>query len=139
MLENKNYLQYLLGIVLSILVIPIFSVTLLLIPNIGWHLLTVIYITILIFQIIFYYLTTKHNLAWTILSFIMNFSIWTLEQVTIEKYFHDSFIYKYDNLNLNVLILGGALWTTNKIIIDKLFDFNKSIFKKKSKLEIEQR
>ena len=50
--------------------------------------------------------------------------------------FHDSFIYKGDNFKTGTLIHGGLLWVTNKILIDKLFDLNKSIQKHKSIINI---
>ena len=131
---KKTTIQYLIGVGLALLTIPVVEGTLALLPDIGWHFLTVTYITILVFQIIFYYLTTNYKFGWTVLSFILNFILWTFEQVTIEKNFHDSFIYKGDNYKIGVLILGGLLWVTNKILIDKLFDLSKSINKQTSKI-----
>jgi len=131
---KKTTIQYLIGVGLALLTIPVVEGTLALLPDIGWHFLTVTYITILVFQIIFYYLTTNYKFGWTVLTFILNFILWTFEQVTIEKNFHDSFIYKGDNYKIGVLILGGLLWVTNKILIDKLFDLSKSINKQTSKI-----
>jgi hypothetical protein len=133
---KKTTIQYLIGVGLALLIIPVVEGTLLVLPDIGWHFLTVIYITIFIFQITFYYLTTNYKFGWTALSFIMNFILWTFEQVVLEKNFHDSFIYKGDNFKIGVLILGGLLWVTNKILIDKLFDLNKSIHKQTSKINV---
>ena len=133
---KKTTIQYLIGVGLALLIIPVVEGTLLVLPEIGWHFLTVIYITIFIFQITFYYLTTNYKFGWTALNFIMNFILWTFEQVVLEKNFHDSFIYKGDNFKIGVLILGGLLWVTNKILIDKLFDLNKSIHKQTSKINV---
>lgn len=133
---KKTTIQYLIGVGLALLTIPVVEGTLLVFPDIGWHFLTVIYITIFIFQITFYYLTTNYKFGWTSLSFIVNFILWTFEQVVIEKNFHDSFIYKGDNFKIGALILGGLLWVTNKILIDKLFDLNKSIHKQTSKINV---
>jgi hypothetical protein len=133
---KKTTIQYLIGVGLALLIIPVVEGTLLVLPDIGWHFLTVIYITIFIFQITFYYLTTNYKFGWTALNFIMNFILWTFEQVVLEKNFHDSFIYKGDNFKIGVLILGGLLWVTNKILIDKLFDLNKSIHKQTSKINV---
>jgi hypothetical protein len=133
---KKTTIQYLIGIGLALLLIPVVEGTILVLPDIGWHFLTVFYITIFIFQITFYYLTTNYKFDWTALSFIMNFILWTFEQVVIEKNFYDSFIYKGDNFKIGVLILGGLLWVTNKILIDKLFDLNKSIHKQTSKINV---
>jgi hypothetical protein len=128
--------QYLLGIGLALLTIPIIAVTALVFPDIGWNLLYVVYIAIFIFQMVFYYLTTNFKLAWTVLSFILNFVFWTFEQVILEKNFHESFIYSGDHSQLGVFTLGGFLWVTNKIVIDKVFTFNKSIHKYKSKMNV---
>ena len=133
---KKTTIQYLIGVGLALLTIPVVEGTLLVFPDIGWHFLTVIYITIFIFQISFYYLTTNYKFGWTALSFIVNFILWTFEQVVIEKTFHDSFIYKGDNFKIGALILGGLFWVTNKILIDKLFDLNKSINKQTNKLNV---
>jgi hypothetical protein len=131
---KKTTIQYLLG--LALLTIPIVEGTLAVLPDIGWHFMTVIYITILILQITFYYLTTHFNFGWTVLRFVLNFVFWTFEQVIMEKSFHDSFIYKGDNYKIGAFILGGLLWVTNKILIDKFFDLNKSNTKRTSKINV---
>lgn len=133
---NKTIIQYLLGLGLALFTILIVEGTLLMITDIGWAVLTVIYITIFFMQITFYYLTTNFKFGWTVLSFIFNFLIWTFEQVIIEKTFSDSFIYEGENWNVGAIILGGLLWVTNKILIDKLFDVNKSIQRHTSKLNL---
>ena len=133
---KKTTIQYLLGLGLALLTIPIVEGTLSILPDIGWHFMTVGYIAILLMQILFYYLTTNFNIGWTALSFVLNFILWTFEQVIIEKNFHDTFIYKGDNYKIGVLILGGLLWVTNKILIDKLFGINKSINKQTNKINV---
>ncbi len=133
---KKTTIHYLIGVGLALLTIPVVEGTLLVLQDIGWHFLTVIYITIFIFQITFYYLTTNYKFGWTVLSFIINFILWTFEQVVFEKNFQDSFIYKGDNFKVGALILGGLLWVTNKILIDKLFDLNKSIHKQTNKINV---
>lgn len=133
---KKTNIQYLIGVGLALLTIPIVEGTLSVLPDIGWHFLTVIYVTIFVLQIVFYYLTTNFKFGWSILSFILNFILWIFEQVIIEKTFHDSIIYKGENWNVGVYILGGLLWVTNKILIDKLFDLNKSIHKQRSKINV---
>jgi hypothetical protein len=129
---RKMIIQYLIGLGLSLFTIPIIEGILAALPDIGWHFLTVTYITIFVFQIIFYYLTTNYKFGWTVLSFTVNFILWTFEQVVIEKNFHDSFIYNGDNYKMGALILGGLLWVTNKILIDQLLALNKSIHKQTS-------
>ena len=133
---KKMTIQYLLGLGLALLTIPIVVRTLSVLPDIGWGFLTVIYITIFLIQITFYYLTTNFKLGWTVLSFILNFVLWTFEQVIIEKTFHDSFIYSGENWKIGTYILGGLLWVTNKIVIDQLFNLNKSIYKQTSKINV---
>jgi hypothetical protein len=133
---KKTTIQYLLGLGLALLTIPIVEGTLAVLPDIGWHFLTVIYVTIFILQITFYYLTTNFKFGWTVLSFVLNFILWTIEQVVIEKNFHDSFIYQGENWKIGAYVLGGLLWVTNKILIDQLFDLNKSIKRQTSKINV---
>ncbi|MCW2263734.1 MULTISPECIES: hypothetical protein [Sphingobacterium] len=133
-MQEKITIQYLIGVGLALLIIPIVEGALAVLPNIGWHFLTVMYFTVFTLQITFYYLTTNFKFGWTVLSFILNFIFWTFEQVIIEKTFHDSIIYNGENWKLGVYILGGLLWVTNKILIDKLFDLNKSIHKQSSRI-----
>lgn len=133
---KKTTIQYLLGLGLALLTIPIVEGTLAVLPDIGWHFLTVIYVTIFILQITFYYLTTNYKFGWTALSFIMNFILWTFEQIVIEKTFHDSFIYQGENWKLGAYVLGGLLWVTNKILIDQLLNLNKSISRQTSKINV---
>jgi hypothetical protein len=133
---KKTTIQYLIGVGLALLTIPIVEGTLAVLPDIGWHFLTVIYVTIFVLQIAFYYLTTNFKFGWTALSFILNFILWTFEQVIIEKAFHESIIYSGENWKVGAYILGGLLWVTNKILIDKLFDLNKSIHKQTSKINV---
>ncbi|MEJ5146917.1 hypothetical protein [Sphingobacterium sp. MYb388] len=133
-MQEKITIQYLIGVGLALLTIPIVEGALAVLPNIGWHFLTVMYITVITLQITFYYLTTNFKFGWTVLSFILNFILWTFEQVIIEKTFRDSIIYNGENGKLGVYILGGLLWVTNKILIDKLFDLNKSIHKQSSRI-----
>lgn len=133
---KKTTIQYLLGLGLALLPIPIVERTLAVLPDIGWHFLTVIYGTIFILQITFYYLTTTFKFGWTVLSFVLNFILWTIEQVVIEKNFHDSFIYQGEKWKIGAYVLGGLLWVTNKILIDQLFDLNKSIQRQTSKINV---
>lgn len=133
---KKTTIQYLLGLGLALLTIPIVEGTLAIHPDIGWHFITVIYVTIFVMQITFYYLATNYKFGWTALSFIVNFILWTLEQVIIEKNFHDSIIYKGENWKIGAIVLGGLLWVTNKILIDQLLNLNKSINRQTSKINV---
>ena len=133
---KKTTIQYILGLGLTLLTISIVEGTLALIPDIGWNFLTVIYVTIFVLQITFYYLTTNYKFGWTALSFILNFILWTIELVVIEKTFHDTFIYQGENWKIGTYILGGLLWVTNKLLIDKLFNLNKSIHKQTSIINV---
>ena len=133
---KKTTIQYLLGLGLALLTIPIVEGVLAVLPDIGWHFLTVIYITIFILQITFYYLTTNFKFGWTALSFILNFILWTFEQVIIEKTFHDSIIYSGENWKVGGYILGGLLWVTNKILIDHLFNLNESIIRHDNRINV---
>ena len=133
---KKTTIQYLLGLGLALLTIPIVEGTLAILPDIGWHFMTVIYVTIFVLQITFYYLTTNYKFGWTALSFIVNFILWTLEQVVIEKTFQDSFIYQGENWKIGAYVLVGLLWVTNKILIDQVLNLNKSINRQTSKLNV---
>jgi len=133
---KKTTIQYLLGLGLALLTIPIVEGVLAVLPDIGWHFLTVIYITIFVLQITFYYLTTNFKFGWTALSFILNFILWTFEQVIIEKTFYDSIIYSGENWKVGVYILGGLLWVTNKILIDQLFNLNESIIRHDNRINV---
>lgn len=133
---KKTIIQYLIGLGLALLTIPIVEGTLAILPDIGWHFMTVIYVTIFVLQITFYYLTTNYKFGWTALSFFVNFILWTLEQLAIEKTFHDSFIYQGENWKIGAYVLGGLLWVTNKILIDQLLNLNKSINRQPSKLNV---
>lgn len=135
-MPKKTTIQYLLGFGLALLTIPIVEGTLAVLPDIGWHFLTVIYVTIFVLQITFYYLTTNFKFGWTVLSFVLNFILWTFEQVIIEKNFHDSFIYQGENWKIGAYVLGGLLWVTNKILIDQLLNLNKSINRQTSKINV---
>src|SRR5438552_2160010 len=81
-------------------------------PDVGWEFLSIFYISILIVQFLYYYLTTNYNFLLTSLSSIINFILWTAEQVNLESAFHDSWFYQENNHN-GVIILGGILWATN--------------------------
>ena len=127
------FAQYLLGLGFALLIVPIENVCVAVLPNIGWHFLTIVYVTIIVFQILFYHLTTCYNPRWTTFTFLANFVLWVFEQVQIEKKFHDSFIYQRDD-KIYVLVLGALLWVTNKVVIDHLVAANKSIIQKTSRI-----
>ena len=131
---KKLFIQYLLGLGLALLAIPIVEGILAVLPDIGWHFLTVIYITILILQITFYFLTTNYKFSWSTLSFIINFILWIFEQYSFEMAFQDSIIYQGENWKLGAYVLGGLFWVTNKILIDQLLSLNTSIYRKTSKI-----
>ena len=110
-----------LAIIFGVATAALTDLTILLPIDIGWHFLTVFYILIVLAQIAFYFLTAYTNIWLTILSFILNYVLWIAEQVNLESYFHDTFFYQDKNMRYEVVILGGLLWTINKLIIDRLF------------------
>lgn len=138
MKTNSHYTKqlYLLGLGLALLTILIVEGTLALLPDIGWHFMTVTYVTIFVLQVTFYYLTTNYKFGWTALSFIANFILWIFEQVVIEKTFHDSFIYQGENWKIGAIVLGGLLWVTNKILIDQLLSLYKSTNRQTNKINV---
>jgi len=84
---KKTTIQYLLGLGMALMMTPIVEGTLAFLPDIGWHYMAVICVIIFVLQITFYYLTTNFKFGWSILSFVLNFILWTFEQVIVEKYF----------------------------------------------------
>lgn len=68
-----------------------------------------------------YYLTNVFRFTLTILSFFLNFILWTAEQVNIESAFHYTPLYQSEDYKYLVVLLGAFLWVTNKIIIDFIF------------------
>ncbi len=128
-------LQYLLSFVLAILIY--FSTFFIedIFPDIGYQILTYAYISILLGLILYYFLTTYLKIGLTILSFILNFIIWVAEQVNLEKEFHNTFFYQNDDAKIFVVLLGGFLWTTNKLLIDTLYIKLKAYVRPLSKLD----
>lgn len=125
--------QYILATLFAIVIIPIVELFDFLIPDLGWHFLTVFYYSILILLISFYYLTSKLNVILSILSFILNFILWVAENVNLEKTFSESAFYK--EYHYGVMILGGFLWATNKLLIEFLLSKNKKVIIRSNKLE----
>jgi len=106
---------------------------LLTLTSIGWHILTIIYLLILLGQIFYYNLTTYTTIGLTILSFITNFIFWVIELVKFDNLFHDT--YPNDNYKILPIVLGGLLWGLNKLIIDKILKLLKMKFKSRNKLD----
>jgi hypothetical protein len=123
------------AIAFAIMIAGITDFTTVLPIDIGWHFLTVFYILILIGLISFYWLTSYTNIWLTILSFILNFIIWVTEQVNFEKLFHDTFFYEENKFRYGVIVLGGILWTFNKLIIDRIFVLCKLDLSLKNRIE----
>jgi hypothetical protein len=121
-LYKKIMLQYLLGISFAVVTIYIMEASIYIFPNIGWGFLSVLYFSILLFQFVFYFLTTNFKFCWTILNFIINFVLWIAELINTEKIFQETYFYKEGKIL--VLIFGGFLWVTNKLIIDLFFRMN---------------
>ena len=104
--------------------------------DLGWHFLTAFYLLILSGLIVFYIMTTYTNLWLTILSFIFNLLLWVAEQVHLERLFGETFFYKESQWEFAVIVLGGILWASNKLIIDRFFmllKFNLSPFNRSDK------
>jgi hypothetical protein len=117
---NKIIVHYLFSLVLAALVfISFFLIEM--IPSPGYQFLTYMYISILLGLVLYYFLMTYFKIRLTILSFILNFVLWVAEQVNISSEFQDTFLYHNDNFRIAIVILGGFLWTTNKILLDWLF------------------
>lgn len=109
------------AIAIAVSIVALADVTTLLPIDIGWHLLTFLYVLTTIGQVSFYYLTTYTNVGLTILSFILNYIIWVVQQVNLERTFHGSIFYKDNDFGYGVIVLSGLLWAINKLIIDRMF------------------
>lgn len=121
-LKPNILLHFGLSILLVILILSFTYLTEKIFTNIGYGLLTVLYILILIAQILYYFLTSYTKWGLTILSFVLNFIIWVAEQVNLERTFEYSAFYQDDDFGIKVTLLGGLLWATNKLLLDKLFE-----------------
>jgi hypothetical protein len=136
MLKNI-IIQYIIGILPALLILPFIKGIVLLFPDISWkHLVMSIIITVFIFQILFYYLTSNRNNVWTIRSFITNYFLWVIELSFINNILSDpntSWDRDFDGV---IFILFGLLWVTNKILIDNLLGLHNFIGKFKSKIEL---
>ena len=115
-----------LGSIFAMLPIAITHLYDLIFPDTGWSFLTVLYYSIVFFQILYYYLTTYSKPALTIVSFVVNFTLWVAEQVNLEKSFQDTAFYNDSKYRIAVVLLGGLLWSINKLLIDRAFIFMKA-------------
>jgi hypothetical protein len=131
---NKIVLHFGLAIVLAIIIHLLTALTGL-IPDIGYGILTFIYIFIITGLIIYYHLTTYFNIGLTILNFVLNFILWVAEQVNIESTYHDTAFYQNGDFHILVVILGGLLWATNKILIDGIIMLFKVTRRSENRLE----
>lgn len=68
-----------------------------------------------------YHLTNLFRFRLTVLSFILNFILWTAEQVNIESTYYRTPLYQSTDYRYLVVLLGVLLWVTNKVIIDFIF------------------
>ncbi len=117
--------HYALGIALGLLVFLI-SYLLMLIPGIGYGILTVLYVLIVFAQGAFYGFTSVHGRSWSTISFVVNFILWVTELVQLEHLLEGSsahrLIYHNDSFYWLRFVLGGVLWATNKLVLDLIID-----------------
>ena len=115
--------HYALGIALALLV-SLVGYVLMLIPGIGYGILTVLYVLILFAQGAFYGLTAIHGKAWSTISFLVNFILWVTELVQLEHLLEGSPAYKvlYKDQYWLIYGIGGAFWATNKLVLDLIVD-----------------
>lgn len=75
---------------------------------------------------LFSFLTTYTNTGLTLLSVTINLFLWIVEQLFLEHSFH-SLTRDMDMILVTVLhFIGvGFLWTTNKLLLDKVFEIFK--------------
>lgn len=122
---RKILKHYALGITLGLVVFMI-SYLAMLVPGIGYGVLLVIYTVTLLAQGAFYGLTAAHGRAWSTMSFVVNLVLWVTELVQLEHLLEGSsahrFLYHDDDSYALIYVLGGFLWATNKLVLDKLID-----------------
>jgi len=115
-----------LGSIFAMLTIATTHLYILIFPETGWSFLTVFYYSIILLQILYYYLTTYSKAVLTILSFVVNFILWVAEQVNLERSFQDTAFYNDIKYRVAVVLLGGLLWSINKLLIDRALIFMKA-------------
>lgn len=110
-------IEYLFGLALGLLFFPLTLGIFALLPDIGWHFLTLLYILMLMFQVTYYYLTAEQRLVWATVNFTLNFILWSVELVAFEKHFGESELYSNEN-QIYLAAIPALFWTTNKQLID---------------------
>ncbi|MCB9182339.1 MAG: hypothetical protein H6591_00355 [Flavobacteriales bacterium] len=117
--------HYTLGIGLGLLVF-VLSFLLMRIPGIGYGVFAVVYALIFFAQGTFYGLTATHGRLWSTISFVVNFILWVTELVRLEHLLEGSsahtLLYHNDSSYLIRFALGGALWASNKLVLDLIID-----------------
>lgn len=123
---NTILKHYLYGIVLAILVFG-FSTFVQSLPIPGYGALGYMYAFTLGAQVTYYWLTSTNHLKHAILNFILNFFLWITELVQLEHLLDGTgihrIIYRSDELYVLRSLLGGILWASNKLLIDKFVPF----------------
>lgn len=88
----------------------------------GYAALTITYVLIIIGLVQFYKLTTVTKGWWTVLSFVLNFILWTAEQVNFEQAFHNTALYQDDIVSpIFIVSFAAILFAINKAVIDGVF------------------
>ena len=101
----------------------------------GYGVFLFVYILIGVGLFYFYRLTTIFYRGLTILSFFLNFVLWTIEQVITEDKFHNSVIYQDEEIGrIFILAYGALLLSVNKLILDEIFILFKAKIKDKMRL-----
>jgi hypothetical protein len=122
---RKIAIHYVLAIALGLIVF-LLSYVLMLIPGIGYGVFTVVFALIFFAQGTFYRLTFVHSTVWSTASFVLNFILWTTEFVQLEHLLDDTsmhrLLYHNDSYYWLRFVLGGLLWSTNKLVLDKVID-----------------
>src|SRR5690606_10281627 len=123
---RKIAIHYLLGIALGLIVF-LLSYVLMLIPGIGYGVLAVVFALIFFAQGTFYWLTAVHSRMWSTVGFVLNFILWTTELVQLEYLLDESsthrLLYHDDSYYWLRFVLGGLLWSTNKLVLDEVIGY----------------
>ena len=122
---RKLAIHFALGIGLGLLVFMA-SFLLMLIPGMGYGILTVLYALIIFAQGAFYVITAVHGRTWSTISFVVNFIVWVTELVQLEHLLEGTsthqLLYHNDSYYWLRFVLGGVLWAANKLLLDAIID-----------------
>lgn len=118
----SNIIRHLgLSLLLATIVLSLSWFTVEMFPSLGYNIFFLVYIMIIGALIYYYNLMTYFGFRKSLLHFILNFVLWGLEQVLISTNFEKTFLYQDENYKALIVVIGGILWTANKLLLDTIF------------------